>query len=262
MNTYFKNIYFGISTSYQGLRLTIKHFFQAKNQRKNHNISDNQYFLKADGIVTLSYPHELLPLPDHVRHKLEVEMDDCIVCDKCAKVCPVNCIDIEPIKSHEVIGQTSDGTSKRLYAAKFDIDMAKCCYCGLCTTVCPTECITMLPKYDYNVFNIAEMNFPFATLSKEEAEEKKKEYEDKLAIKNAAKMQTEATHTETSKPAQPKIVFKPQIKPSIPIVPKAAEEIEAILPSEAITQDESKTEKPEEPSIKKPVIRPMIPKKP
>ena len=91
------------------------------------------------------------PIPDVGRYRLHNEIDDCIVCDKCAKICPVDCIDIEPIKATEEIGKTSDGTPKRIYAAKFDIDMGKCCFCGLCTTVCPTECLTMTKVYDFSV---------------------------------------------------------------------------------------------------------------
>ncbi len=113
--------------------------------------SDNNYFKQMEGTNTIQYPSQKLPIPEVGRYQLDVEMDDCIVCDLCAKVCPVDCIDIEAIKATEAIGQTSDGTTKRLYAAKFDIDMAKCMYCGLCTIVCPTECIVMTNQYDKSV---------------------------------------------------------------------------------------------------------------
>ena len=63
-----------------------------------------------------------MPVPDNGRYKLHNEIDDCIVCDLCAKVCPVNCIEIEPIKATDIIGKTSDGTNKRIHAAKFDIE--------------------------------------------------------------------------------------------------------------------------------------------
>ena len=97
---------------------------------------------------------EQIPIPDHGRYQLHNEIDDCIVCDKCAKICPVDCIDIEPVRSPEVFGQTSDGTPLRIHAAKFDIDMAKCCFCGLCTVVCPTECLTMTKEFDFSTTDI------------------------------------------------------------------------------------------------------------
>jgi NADH-quinone oxidoreductase subunit I len=114
-------------------------------------------------------------------------MDDCIVCDLCAKICPVDCIEIESIKATEAIGQTSDGTTKRLYAAKFDIDMGKCLYCGLCTVVCPTECITMTSEYDRSFTNSAELIYKFSEMTEEEAEEKRQELEKQLAERKAAK---------------------------------------------------------------------------
>ncbi|CAN0476704.1 unnamed protein product, partial [Phaeothamnion confervicola] len=164
------------------------------------------------GIATIQYPHVSLPVPDIGRYKLHNEIDDCIVCDKCAKICPVNCITIEPIKATEEIGRTSDGTPKRIYAAKFDIDMGKCCFCGLCTTVCPTECLTMTKTYDFSVFDIREHNYAFAEMSTEEIAEKKQLLEDQQKTK-AAQQATNTTPAfgESAKPARP--VFKPKIKP-------------------------------------------------
>ncbi len=89
------------------------------------------------------------------------------------KICLVSCIDIESIKATEVIGLTSDGSKKMLYAAKFDIDMAKCLYCGLCTIVCPTECIVMTNQYDKTVFELSDLTYKFSNMTPEEAAEKR-----------------------------------------------------------------------------------------
>jgi len=115
----------GLKTSWKGLSLTIGHLFAARQSRNVIGIKDNNYFDQKEGTVTIQYPHQKMPVPDTGRYQLDVEMDDCIVCDLCAKICPVDCIEIESIKATEAIGQTSDGTTKRLYAAKFNIDMAK-----------------------------------------------------------------------------------------------------------------------------------------
>ncbi len=150
LSEYFKNISDGISTTLTGMRLTLRHLWNARKSRKPADIRSSSFYDQQDGIVTIQYPQETIPIPDNGRYRLHNEMDDCIVCDKCAKVCPVDCIDIEPIKAVEDVGRASDGSPIRLYAAKFDIDMAKCCYCGLCTTVCPTECLTMTKTFDYS----------------------------------------------------------------------------------------------------------------
>ena len=145
-----------------GLRLTSRHLRRALRARpKNTSITEATYFQESH--ATLQYPHEHLPIPERGRYRLHNEIDDCIVCDKCARVCPVDCIEIESIQLPVPLGKTSNGMTKRLYATKFDIDLAKCCFCGLCTTVCPTECLTMAPQYDYSVFDWAEHKVPFAT---------------------------------------------------------------------------------------------------
>ena len=150
---------------------------EARQSRKPIFVDNPDYFKQQTGIVTLQYPHQHLPLPDHGRYQLHNEMDDCIVCDKCAKVCPVDCIEIEPIKATGVAGHASDGSPIRLFAAKFDIDMAKCMFCGLCTTVCPTECLTMTSEYDFSTFDVTTHNFEFANLTPEQSQEKRDLYE-------------------------------------------------------------------------------------
>jgi formate hydrogenlyase subunit 6/NADH:ubiquinone oxidoreductase subunit I len=239
--------------------------------------------------VTLQYPKEKLPVPDNGRYKLHNEIDDCIVCDKCAKICPVNCIDIEPVRAVEEIGKTSDGTSKRIYAAKFDIDMAKCCFCGLCTTVCPTECLTMTSEYDFSTFSVKEHNFAFAEMTPLEILEKKKAFEEMQLAKQQGQPKEAAT-SETSgagssakpvfrpkmpaiKPQMPKkdtntganevpqtspeVSKKPVFRPKMPVMkpstPKSAEEEEKATPK-ANTSGEASSN-----AAKKPVMKPKMP---
>jgi NADH-quinone oxidoreductase subunit I len=191
----FKNAINGFATAWKGLTLTIRHLFASNAKRKIISVSDENYFKQLEGTNTIQYPAQKLPVPEVGRYQLEVEMDDCIVCDLCAKVCPVDCIDIEAIKATEAIGQTSDGTTKRLYAAKFDIDMAKCMYCGLCTIVCPTECIIMTNQYDKSVFELKDLTYEFSDMTTEEAAEKRvlieKQNAERLAAKLAAMQKKE-----------------------------------------------------------------------
>src|ERR1700744_3660655 len=177
-----------ITTALKGLSITCRHLFSSHKERKLLPASDTNYFKQLEGTNTIQYPHQKLPIPEVGRYQLDVEMDDCIVCDLCAKVCPVDCIDIEAIKATEAIGQTSDGTTKRLYAAKFDIDMAKCMYCGLCTIVCPTECIVMTNQYDRSVFELKDLTYEFSDMTPEVAAEKRALLETQLAERAAAKL--------------------------------------------------------------------------
>jgi NADH-quinone oxidoreductase subunit I len=181
-------------------------------------ITDKQYFSHTEGISTIQYPHEMIAVPDNGRYRLHNEIDDCIVCDKCAKICPVDCIEIEPVRAVDEIGKTSDGTPKRIYAAKFDIDMAKCCFCGLCTTVCPTECLTMTKVFDFSVTDIHEHNFAFAEMSLEQIAEKKKMFDAHQKTKSSPAptpivADEKKDGNEIPKAPNPKPVFRPKIKP-------------------------------------------------
>jgi formate hydrogenlyase subunit 6/NADH:ubiquinone oxidoreductase subunit I len=207
--SYWSAITESVKSLSEGLKLTLSYFSKARKTQPVKSIQAPDYFSSREGIATIQYPHVELPVPDVGRYKLHNEIDDCIVCDKCAVVCPVDCITIEPVKSPEVIGKTSDGTSKRIYAAKFDIDMGKCCFCGLCTTVCPTECLTMTKEYDFSVFDIKEHNFVFAEMTEQEIAEKKIAWDEHQKLKTAAA--PTSLNTSTTKPSRP--VFKPKMTP-------------------------------------------------
>nr|WP_312135635.1 4Fe-4S binding protein [Sphingobacterium sp.] len=177
----------GLLSAVKGLTLTIKHLFAARTARRSKDIKDPNYFDQQAGVTTVQFPKEKMPIPEVARYQLDVEIDDCIVCDLCAKACPVDCITIEAIKATEAIGKTSDGSVKRLYAAQFDIDMAKCMYCGLCTVVCPTECITMTNQYDKSTSKLTDLIYGFAEMSEQEIVDRKAEWTKFQADKEAAK---------------------------------------------------------------------------
>jgi formate hydrogenlyase subunit 6/NADH:ubiquinone oxidoreductase subunit I len=192
MKTYVSNSYNNsfltvVLALLKGMKLTWQHLFHANRRRATTYVDDPNYFKQPDGPVTLKYPYEAIPVPDVGRYRLHNEIDDCIVCDLCAKICPVNCIEIDAIKATEDIGITSDGTKKRLYAATFNIDLAKCCYCGLCTTVCPTDCLTMTKVYDFAEVDVKNMIYHFSDLSPEQVEEKRQKFEKQQAEVAAAK---------------------------------------------------------------------------
>ncbi|MGL1885249.1 MAG: 4Fe-4S binding protein [Reichenbachiella sp.] len=236
MSNYFKNIAQTAGSLLYGLKVTFRHMLEARESRTPIGVEDKDYFEQSEGIVTLQYPFQEFPVPDNGRYQLHNEIDDCIVCDKCAKVCPVNCIDIEPVRATEEIGKTSDGTSKKIHAAKFDIDMSKCCFCGLCTTVCPTECLTMTKEYDFSVFDLKAHNFEFSDMTPELIDEKKKDFEVFSAEKEKAK--AEAAALKASKPTS---VVKPSFKPKV-------KSIDTNTESDASDQ----------PVVKKPMFKPKV----
>ena len=114
-------------------------------------------------------------------------MDDCIGCDQCSRACPVSCIEIETVKSipGEDLRHHFKRKKKALWVTKFDIDIAKCCYCQLCVFPCPTECIYMTDVYEFAEFERSNFLYKFATLTDEEAAQKKLNYEKMQAEKEA-----------------------------------------------------------------------------
>ncbi|MCS6905827.1 MAG: NADH-quinone oxidoreductase subunit I [Bacteroidia bacterium] len=187
MVTYIKAIYQTSKALLKGLLLTYRQLRKSLRRRVPEGINQASYFQQQAMGVTICYPEEKIPVPDVGRYRLYMETEDCIGCDQCARICPVDCITIEKIKAPDVIGFTSDGTKKRFYLPSFDIDMAKCCYCGLCTIVCPTECLTMTKVYDYSEYDRKNLIYHFGNLSLEEAELKRKEIAEIEAQRKAAK---------------------------------------------------------------------------
>ena len=265
--SYLTNISDAIRTTWKGMSLSISYFFQARKSRKKEWVGEDNYFEKANGTFTVQYPHEQIPIPDHGRYQLHNEIDDCIVCDKCAKICPVDCIDIEPVRSPEVFGHTSDGTPLRIHAAKFDIDMSKCCFCGLCTVVCPTECLTMTKEFDFTTTNILDHNFSFSKMNEQEIEEKKKEFEDYQAAKEKPKAEMPAIGNAGSEVTKPKMkpvmkaggkpVFKP--KPIVKTKTDSSEKAKPVV--KPVMKPKVEPEAKADEAKKKPVIKPRIPKK-
>lgn len=212
--SYFKNIQEAVLSTLRGLVLSIQYFFDARKKRPKEYLGDENYFDKTDGTFTVQYPYEEIPLPDHGRYKLHNEIEDCIVCDKCAKICPVDCIEIEAVRATETFGHASDGTPLRIYPAKFDIDMAKCCFCGLCTVVCPTECLTMTKDFDFSTGNILDHNFSFSKMTEKEISEKKLEFEKMQSEKQAqAKMVPPKPSVASAEGVAKKPMFKPRVPP-------------------------------------------------
>ena len=183
----------GLVTVLIGMKVTFKHIFVPA--------------------VTIQYPDVKSELPERERNRLYVNMDDCIGCDQCARACPVDCIEIETVKSlpAEDLGKTSNGKKKALWVTKFNIDIAKCCYCQLCVFPCPTECIYMTDVYEFSEYNRNNLIYNFVTLTPQEIEEKKDNFaklEAEKAVQKAAAAAKAAAEKTAAKPA-PKTENKP-----------------------------------------------------
>jgi len=91
--------------------------------------------------VTRPYPERHAWSPDRFRGLHRLTAADCVVCNACARVCPVDCITIE---AHR-------GENRRFVLDRFDIDYNRCMFCNLCVEVCPPRCLHMGPRFEYAV---------------------------------------------------------------------------------------------------------------
>ena len=113
---YFGNITDTVVSTAKGMALTFRYLFRKK--------------------VTVQYPEVRPQLDERYRgiHYLEQEL--CINCDKCAKACPVDCIEMDAPRH-----------GKELEWHKFQLDYQKCMFCELCVYPCPKDCIHMGTEY-------------------------------------------------------------------------------------------------------------------
>ena len=100
--------------------------------------------------VTYKYPDEPLKMPDRFRGIQHLDIEKCIVCQQCARVCPTDCITLT--------GKPNpDPEKKTKVVDTFDINFEICILCDLCTEVCPTEAIVMTNNFELAVYSRDEL---------------------------------------------------------------------------------------------------------
>ena len=109
----------GISTAIAGLRVTLKYLTSRP--------------------ITVEYPDVLPEVPDQWRGWHAYEMDRCIMCRLCERVCPIQCITIE----------TAEDEEGKRYPLTYELDASRCIFCGYCEEACPVGAIFLGKTYEW-----------------------------------------------------------------------------------------------------------------
>ena len=127
---YFYNIYQAIRTISTGLRITLPYFI-------------------ARGVV-VQYPNVKPVLQPRFRGFHSYQIERCIACEACAKICPVDCITVNKTARRKM-DRTRDVAIGGAMTA-YKIDHGICLFCGLCVEVCPTQCLKMGSLHDHSCY--------------------------------------------------------------------------------------------------------------
>jgi NADH-quinone oxidoreductase subunit I len=248
---FFKQVFSGIYNLVAGLFVTGKHL--------------------GRHAITLQYPKERWEMPERSRGVVvllsnpETGKLNCTACLLCMKACPTGAI---------IIDREKNPDTKRWEPTKFVIDNTICAFCGLCEESCNFDAIKLTGKYEFSVFDQAELIYDLDRLAelgrdvkytprkkpaaKKKAAQKKppaaaKKPEEKKAEKAEDKPKEEKSEAKPAekpadkpeeKPAEKtaeKAESKPAEKPEEKPAPKEAEKPVENKP------EEKKSEKPDEP---------------
>jgi NADH-quinone oxidoreductase chain I len=94
--------------------------------------------------MTVQFPHESIPIPDGYRGEQLFEIDKCISCGLCSRICPNRAI--------EMVAAPDEYKDK--YPKEYPkIDLGKCCFCGLCQDICPKGSIVLTKGFFLSTFD-------------------------------------------------------------------------------------------------------------
>jgi NADH-quinone oxidoreductase subunit I len=93
-----------------------------------------------------------------------IELQKCIACEACAKICPVSCITVDKSKPRRFDKAKDVALGGAML--QYDVDYGKCIFCGLCVEVCPTSCLHMGEVHDLSCYSRADCVVHFVDLAR------------------------------------------------------------------------------------------------
>ena len=107
--------------------------------------------------VTIQYPYEKLIPSERYRGRIHFELDKCIACEVCVRVCPINLPVVDWVMNKE---------AKKKELRNYSIDFGVCIFCGNCVEYCPTNCLSMTEEYELSTFDRHSLNFDNVALGR------------------------------------------------------------------------------------------------
>lgn len=94
--------------------------------------------------ATVNYPVVLTKAPEGYRGKIDFDVNKCLGCGNCARVCPTYAITMVPSEVTKLKKQPQ-------------IEIAKCVFCGSCVDICPTKALWFTTDYHISGFTKDEL---------------------------------------------------------------------------------------------------------
>ncbi|MBE0585850.1 MAG: NADH-quinone oxidoreductase subunit I [Desulfofustis sp.] len=140
MGGYFSDLFLGAKSLLDGMWVTLKEFPKRP--------------------VTLSYPHESVPMYRRFRGHIELigneeGLPNCVVCGLCERACPSNCISITSEKP--------EGSKKKVLTG-YRLDFTTCSLCGSCVESCNFNAIRF--SNEYNLASTRKEDFIFDLMAR------------------------------------------------------------------------------------------------
>ncbi len=90
---------------------------------------------------TVEFPEERESLDDRERYLFRLDMETCISCAACERICPNNTITMVEV----LTGRGPKNMPQ--------IGLERCLFCALCEEVCPTRCLTLTKDYELEAYD-------------------------------------------------------------------------------------------------------------
>ena len=125
------------------------------------SITFRHLFIKP---ITVQYPEERLTLPSHSIGMHKLDLNKCIGCGTCARVCPNKTI--EMVTAGVIETKLKSGKVVKKPKKHPNVYLGRCMFCGLCEENCPTKAIKLTRNYEIAGYTREELLKTYEDLAK------------------------------------------------------------------------------------------------